>query len=48
MWTKSITLINKKEVPTIKKNELFIYFREFQPIKKIPPEITILITSPNE
>ena len=45
MWSKSITLINKKEVPTIKKKELFMYFREFQPIKKIPPEITMLITS---
>jgi len=38
-------LIKRKEIPTIRKKELFIYFREFQPIKNIPPEITMLITS---
>jgi len=48
VWNKSITLINKKDVPIIKKKELFMYFREFQPIKKIPPEITILRTSASE
>ena len=47
-WIKSNTLINKKEVPIIKKKELFMYFREFQPIKKTPPEITILRTSASE
>jgi hypothetical protein len=43
--SKSNTLIKRNEIPTIRKKELFINFREFQPIKKIPPEITILITS---
>jgi hypothetical protein len=29
----------------MRKKELFMYFREFQPMKKTPPETTILITS---
>jgi hypothetical protein len=37
--------MKRKEIPIIRKKELFIYFREFQPIKKIPPETTMLITS---
>jgi hypothetical protein len=40
--------MKRKQTPRIRKKELFIYFREFQPIKKIPPEITILIISAME
>jgi len=37
--------MKRKEIPTTKKKELFMYFLECQPTIKIPPEITILIIS---
>jgi len=37
--------MKRKEIPNTKKKELFMYFLECQPIRKTPPEITILVTS---